>query len=432
MSKYDAQRALNIYVTFSKQTNQVVDYLGVARRYETATRLEIPKLKHAPTGLTASLEDYLNDPDFEINRRQYLAQQEAKKGGTIANGANKPPTDSKPMPPKPTTNQKFPSPKMTETLPVKQEANGPAPDLIDFFASIEEKQQPMAHQQPPQQQHHPMPQYQQPQPFHQPQSTGFVPQQQSFMSPPNQSLQLNDPSFSSPNNASSLNQPVPQQPALQSDFSASVFGALPSSSQAGYGIQQSPQASAPQENTAGFQPQQPTNPFRQSTTLSNTTGISQSYSNPPFVTSSITRQPTNPFARNLPAQQTGSNTASPFQSPPPGQPFQQPQPQYSGSSDAQPLRPTATGTNPFARNISPEQQSQSSIMPAQQPIASNPTGSTNPFRQSTFHNNQTGQSWQSTQGTIGGLEQLDTVPIFPRPGQPSQSQQQQSQGWSAY
>jgi len=51
----------------------------------------------------------------------------------------------------------------------------------------------------------------------------------------------------------------------------------------------------------------------------------------------------------------------------------------------------------------------------------NPTGSTNPFRQSAFVNQQTGQGWQASQGTMGGLEQLETIPVFPRPGQPQQS-----------
>src|ERR1700761_3689628 len=80
MSKPDAERALKIYRSFVKQTDQVVRYLSIARHYEHATRLEIPKIKHAPTSLSSSLEEYLKDPDFEINRRQYLAQQESKKG----------------------------------------------------------------------------------------------------------------------------------------------------------------------------------------------------------------------------------------------------------------------------------------------------------------------------------------------------------------
>ena len=72
MSHPDATRALNIYRTFVKQTDMVVQYLSVARMHEHSTRLEIPKIKHAPTSLAASLEEYLNDKDFEVNRRQYL------------------------------------------------------------------------------------------------------------------------------------------------------------------------------------------------------------------------------------------------------------------------------------------------------------------------------------------------------------------------
>ena len=62
----------------------VVQYLSVARQYEMSTRLEVPKLKHAPTTLTSSLEEYFNDPDFEVNRRQYLAQKQARKDGKPA------------------------------------------------------------------------------------------------------------------------------------------------------------------------------------------------------------------------------------------------------------------------------------------------------------------------------------------------------------
>jgi hypothetical protein len=90
MSKPDATRALAIYRTFARQTEAVVQYLSLARAHEHSTRLEIPKIKHAPTSLAASLEEYLNDKDFEINRRQYIAEKEAKKGGLkTTNGASK-------------------------------------------------------------------------------------------------------------------------------------------------------------------------------------------------------------------------------------------------------------------------------------------------------------------------------------------------------
>ena len=78
MSRPDAERSIRIYKIFCKQTEQVVQYLSVARQFEYATRLEIPKLKHAPTSLAASLQEYLDDKDFEINRRQYLAEQDAR------------------------------------------------------------------------------------------------------------------------------------------------------------------------------------------------------------------------------------------------------------------------------------------------------------------------------------------------------------------
>lgn len=77
MSKVDAERALKIYKKFVEQTKYVIDYLRVAKHLEFATKLHVPTIKHAPTALTSSLEEYLDDPNFEVNRRQYLAE----KGG---------------------------------------------------------------------------------------------------------------------------------------------------------------------------------------------------------------------------------------------------------------------------------------------------------------------------------------------------------------
>src|ERR1700733_4525886 len=90
MSKPDAERAMEIYKNFTRQTDFVVAYLSTARQYEHQTRVEVPKLKHAPVNLGKQLEDYLMDPDFEINRRQYLAEQESKKGKSGTNGVSKP------------------------------------------------------------------------------------------------------------------------------------------------------------------------------------------------------------------------------------------------------------------------------------------------------------------------------------------------------
>src|SRR3954451_23290149 len=129
MSRPDAERALNIYKTFGKQTYEVVDFLGLARKYEMSTRLEVPKLKHAPTTLTSSLEDYLNDPDFEVNRRQYLAQQEAKRSGKPVSAAV---STDRPAAKTTTATVTQNQPPCQPGQPA-QPARGPAPDLIDFF-----------------------------------------------------------------------------------------------------------------------------------------------------------------------------------------------------------------------------------------------------------------------------------------------------------
>ncbi|KAL8769794.1 MAG: hypothetical protein Q9194_005353 [Teloschistes cf. exilis] len=451
MSKYDAEQALEIYKTFSRQTDRVVQFLSVARQYENSTRLEIPKLKHAPTSLTSSLEEYLNDPDFEINRRQYLAQQDAKKGKGSAAGSS-----SKPAP-KTQNNASakgLPEPKNIAATPgvtaSRPEPKGPAPDLIDFFDSIEDKQQPMATQ-PGQlqgfQNNSQFQQQQQPPTFpssinpflpngapQQQQLTGFVPQSSPYGSVQNQIHQPMQPDFSGAGFGGNVQQPYGQQ---------SQFGSLPqSNSQPAFAPQQPPlQQFSTGQQSFDHNPQSPqsTNPFRQ---VSMPTGTSTStFSNSPSVSSPLSQQGTNPFARNGPSnlsshsqapsfasipqlqqQQTpqpfAQQSQSPFQHQPQqpflpqtSQPYQQ---QQSPPPATQPLQPHRTGTNPFARNIT--STSQTSTPPPMMPTM---TGSTNPFRQSTFMNQQTGQGWQANQGSMGGLEQLDTVPVFPRPGQPS-------------
>ena len=451
MSKYDAERALAIYKTFTKQTNLVVEFLSIARQYENATRLEIPKLKHAPTSLTSSLEEYLKDPDFEINRRQYLAQQDAKKGKkSTSNGASEPVDGfSKLSLNKGGAGKAFPEPKpASQSALAKPEAKGPAPDLIDFFDSIEQNQQPMASA--PQQQmpnFQTGPQYQQQQAA--PLQTG-VPQQNFFAQDGQQPQPQNGGNFGS---ANPFGQPQAQQP-VQQNFNGAGFGGY---SQQPFAQQQDIFSSAPQNNTPqfshspqqfstvessfgppqrsfttpqSFAPQQTgaSNPFRQSM-MSQPTGASiPSFQDTPPVASPLQYQSTNPFARNISSQPTGQLQNSPFASQPPPQasPFTSPPPQiqqntpFASQSAPQtqqpsannPVTPHRTGTNPFARTLSP---------PAASPLVPSQTG-TNPFRQSVSVNQQTGQGWPAVQGTMGGFEQLDTVPIFPRPGQPQQQQ----------
>lgn len=425
LSKPDASRALEIYRTFVKQTDMVVQYLGIARHHEHSTRLEIPKIKHAPTSLANSLEEYLNDKDFEINRRQYLAEKEAKKNGgkPPSNGASKVSSEPKPTVSKATASQPLPA-------PVQPAASAP---LIDFFESINDNQTTMAQ---PQVAQYPSQQGFQ-QPLQVPQQTaaiGFPPQQQQPTGPmgfpPQQPQQ---PTFTPPesNPFAQMQQQQQQQPMqppqLQTQFTGAGFG--------GYTPQPfSPQnpmlASIPQNGVPNYGPQFPsiaeplqpqqtsTNPFRQSILPPTATGIAEPklLNNPTGITSpGLSRSATNPFAK-----QTTSLSSSPFSTLPS---IQEPQIGPSGvifppqQQMQQPLQPTPTGTNPFARNPSP--------------ITNNPmspggltvhaTGSTNPFRQSAFVNQQTGQGWQnsSNPGTLGGmmLDQVPTTNVFPRPGQ---------------
>ena len=417
MSKYDAERSLAIYKTFSKQTNQVVEFLSVARQYENATRLEIPKLKHAPTSLTGSLEEYLSDPDFEVNRRQYLAQQDAKKGGKpSSNGASGPLGNTKKSTTdKAATSQSHPAPNSIQAVPPRQEAKGPAPDLIDFFESIEQNQQPMAGQ--AQQQisnFQPVPQYQQQQPAFSTQPNFFTGQTQ-----PHQ--QIND-SFG---NSNPFGQGQPQQ-QIQSTFTGAGFGGYSAQPQQQFNMNHTPLSTIPQGSGTSFpsQIQQPlttgqqsqsTNPFRQSMMIQATGSTAPSFTGASPLTSPLSRQSTNPFARITTSLQSAQAQGTPFASP---SPIQAPQSQTAQA--VQPQQPMRTGTNPFARNVS---QNQPQLLAAP-PLVPHATGSTNPFRQSTFVNQQTGQGWQSSQGSMGGLEQLETVSVFPRPGQQPSTQQQ--------
>jgi len=435
MSKPDAERAMDIYRTFTRQTDFVVQYLSVARQFEHHTRVEVPKLKHAPVNLGRQLEEYLKDPDFEIHRRQYLAEQEAKKSKGGAAGTSKSTRVD--------TASRSDTAKAFTTINGSQPAAKSEPptkavdaDLIDFFESIEQNQTPMAVQPPPEQQQQLQTQMQmgmspwgpapfQPQPTQNLSPTGFGPQQTGF--------QTNSPFQQQPMGRFDPSQQAHQQ--VQPTFTGAVgFGGAfaPQSSFQPNSLSPIPQesvASFQTGQTAGFQgqglqPGQPiTNPFRQSMLMNQQTG--SPYSTPAAQQRPQTSQSTNPFARSSPqASQpfAAPNANSPFQSPAPQQQQQQ-QPQLI----AAPLQPLQTGTNPFARNFSaqpaPQQQQQRPVT-AGAGLISQPTGSTNPFRQGAFVNHTTGMGWQNEQQTIGGgLDQLETIPVFPRPAQQTPWQQ---------
>ncbi|KAI6082477.1 ANTH-domain-containing protein [Hypoxylon rubiginosum] len=451
MSKPDAERALEIYQNFTKQTDYVVQYLAVARQWEPHTRVEVPKLKHAPVNLRRQLEEYLKDPDFDVHRRQYLAELDAKKkgGAGLSSKADKGAADFK------AAIAKANGSSASSSKPPAQAAKGPDPDLIDFFDSIEQNQTTMATQPNPQPQPQPQPQMGQmaqsmPTGNPWPSNGGFGMQQtgqlqaNGFVSQPT-GFQSNSPFQQQNVGAYSQQQQVPNQ--VQPNFTGAGFGGYtpqPSFSPGGL-------APIPQDSVASFQTgatgtlspplqtglqtgQQTTNPFRASMMMANPTGVPNNsfpaQTGPQNQTGGLTRQNTNPFARHSPqaappfSNPTGS---SPFQSPPPNQPLPQlPQPQVQPQIQPQfqpqpqaPLQPAATGTNPFARNLG-QPQTQPQNQP-QRPQTSGglmpqPTGSTNPFRQGAFVNHQTGMGWQHGQQPIGGgLDHVETMPVFPRP-----------------
>lgn len=421
MSKVDAERAMAIYRKFTKQTDYVVQYLSVARQHEHHTRVEVPKLKHAPVNLGRQLEEYLHDPDFEVHRRQYLAEQDVKKigGGSSSKqgGLSKKKSSDFPAP---ASNNPFPKIGSTSTgnnaPESKPQANkGPDPDLIDFFDSIEQNQTPMAV--------NPQPQAQ---PFQQ-QPTGMPFQQNGFVAQPT-GFASNSP-FQQPQQTGAFMQQPQPQIQLQPDFTGAGFGGFTPQQQ---GFQTSSLSPIPQDSLANFTnsvPQQPaqtgqpqglqpmqtgsTNPFRQSMLMAQQTGLQSS------TTPNVNRQSTNPFARSSPQQNTSpfaQNSNSAFQSPPPQQQQQQ---------QAVPLQATPTGTNPFARNsMLPPANQEQRPQTAGSALAPQPTGTTNPFRQGAFVNHNTGQGWQATAQPIGGgLDQIPTVPVFPRPQQQTPWQQ---------
>lgn len=369
MSKYDAKRALGIYKTFARQTNQVVEYLSIARTYESSTRLEIPKLKHAPTGLTSSLEEYLNDPDFENNRRQYLAQQEAQKGKNMAtNGKGEPSRSS----------SKFSASQKLETKQSFQSPSGPPPpvkldpktvptaDLIDLFDSIEQNQQPMAtlpHQQNQNlqlgSQFFPSP------PNQQPQQLGFPPPPQGY------AIQNGQPHPQISNAFPSPPQGFPAENGQPQQQSSNPFP--------------SPMQGFP---TTNGQPQQSTNPFGNMDNIpfgppQQQQPLQQNYTGSGF--SGYTQKPFNQQP-DLSAGTQQQNTAllnfnpSTFAQPPQQQQQQQPQQQYPFSTGPQPQ-----STNPFRQSVMPQNTGPISPSfplpppPTSQPNYQSTNQSTNPF-----------------------------------------------------
>jgi hypothetical protein len=445
MSRIDAERGLEIYKTFTKQTADVVEYLQQARSVETATRLQIPNLKHAPTSLTSSLEEYLQDPEFDSNRRNYLATQEAKRTGKPTPATVKP---SSPPPPKATDAQGFPAaaaPRAAEleTPTAELDATAPravAPDLIDFFESIESEQTPMfGNQQDVSQMQNQ---------YAQQSDAAFMAGQSSFMAQqqfPSQTGAAYPMVYQAQNPYAQAQQvPAPMMQAgspqqVQTNFTGAGFGGYTPSDQTAVSAppmpalphqfsQQTSTFTPPQNHSptlslsTGHTGQTDTNPFRQSMMMTGSVTSNQSVSS--YATSPPTQKSTNPFARaasqTSPTSLTASAPAFPISTQ--STSSYNPQSQQSMPLSQQPtVRSMPTGTNPFARNLAVSPNPTGSSAASAALSIPSTTGGTNPFRQSMMVQQQQQQqqaqmngNFSGQTGSMGGWENLETIPIFPR------------------
>ncbi|KAM5544240.1 hypothetical protein V8D89_001900 [Ganoderma adspersum] len=378
MSQIDAKEALTIYKHFCKQTERVVEYLGVAKKLQNLLNVPVPNLRHAPVSLASSLEEYLNDANFEQNRIEYKTQKEAAERNAKLGIKPSPKPAEKPPTPNPAEASSSKSP---DSAPKTQGQKA----MMDFFSAIETEQHTMFNPQT----NSPTSSYFQNQamqnPFHQQQMmTGAMLGAQAFGQP---QMQAQPTGFL-----------MPQQTAMPMG-GTNPFGLQPQ-------VQQQPQQQfqpflAPQQ-TSFLQPQMTgANPFRQSTLFPQTTGM-------PFGGQNVgAPQSTNPFP-----QQSPSSPQNPMQ---PSSPFQ---PQSSQASPAIQPQPTAQPLFPFTNSFAngaqppasagptfaqPFAQSAASMSaqsvpprsataplvgpgpsaspPPMQPVKSHQTGSRNPFGQ---------------------------------------------------
>nr|XP_019010611.1 uncharacterized protein I206_05085 [Kwoniella pini CBS 10737]OCF49392.1 hypothetical protein I206_05085 [Kwoniella pini CBS 10737] len=354
MSKVDATESFDIYKSFIKQTDRVVDYLGVAKKLNHVVNVPVPNLKHAPTGLVKALEEYLNDPNFENNRMEY------KKSLGVVEGRKSPPQS------KPATSSSVssaPPPAAAPSSPPPASApSGASQKMQDFFDSIQSDQQPTMFGGPAQQinynqmtmhggQFNPfrqsmmMPQatgFGQMGMGMQPQITGFMPQQQpqGQLQPQQTGIMAFGGSGINQTQRQSMFPQMTGQPFMQPQQTGFVQPQLQQQQQQQQ--QQStpfahPQPQQPQQ-TGFLQPQSTgANPFRQSMMLNTNVTGAMSQPSSPFGH----HQPSSPFQTQN--QTTGVNGFGQIQRP--GS-----TPAFSTTSPGpKPLTAQATGSkNPFA------------------------------------------------------------------------------------
>lgn len=387
MFRNDADRALSVYKKFVDQTKYVIDFLRVAKHLEYATKLHVPTIKHAPTALTSSLEEYLNDPNFEENRRQYLSDRLAKDG--ILNHA-----DTRQAQIQAQTQQQ-------QQQFEAQQAQLAQQQLQQFQQALQQQaqqltQQRAQEQQQQQQQQQQFQQYQQQQQQLQQQQTQQIQQQQLAQPGLVYNAQLTQQSTFNPWGTQVANQPQQVNPT----FTGAGFGGY--GQQTSPGTSQSVPQSVQQTGSNPFLQQQPQNGFA-SVTTQFTGGISSQPTQQQFQTQQFQSQPqqappplaranTNPFAL-MTANGTGTtaqvNPSNPFGN---TRFANSSTTAYSFQKDLTPekVSVTATGNNPF--NVS--------------------QSTTNVFNSAV--QKQAQQTPLKPQATAGGLENLPTIPVFPQ------------------
>lgn len=430
MSKTDAIHALEVYEEFTRLTTRVVSFLKVAKHLEHMTKLRVPNIKHAPTSLTKSLEDYLNDPDFEINHRQYLAEKESKSMGK-SRQPQSPHTQS--------VQQSQSGQSHQQPQQQQQQRQQQQPDLIDLLSGgVPVQEQIFANNVQPQVQ---------------PQATGYNPflqqgqqvQQVQQANPAQQQFDMQMAQQQQLQQQQLQQQQLQQQQLQQQQLQQQQF-------------QQQPQfqQQQPQFQQGQFQPQvqqQPQfNPLQQQTTgPSQQQQLTQSFTGAGFGGYSATpqvgqQQQQQPQQQPQPLQQSNTGGSNPFrrslsQTPTGGNPFKRtstlPMVMESSafnsggaaSNNGPALIGNSTGssssgaagsglrrsnTNPFARHNTGSTT----------PLSAQSTGG-NPFRKSIAAPSQLQQQQQQQlpqqqqqplqpQFTFGGLEQLPTVSVFPQ------------------
>lgn len=387
----DAERALDVYKKFVDQTKYVIDYLRVAKHLEYATKLHVPTIKHAPTALTSSLEEYLNDPNFESNRRAYLQNKS-------------PPFQVKQEQSKLEQNQQQPQQLQQQLLQQQQLQQQQQQQIQQQQIQQQQLQQQQLQQQQLQQQQLQQQQLQQQQlqqqqlqnQYQQSQATGLQRQgsllvQQSTYNPWSSAVPTGFGfGQSAAHNPFSQQGYQPNQTGFQPQFTGfpSPAQQLPQQATGFQGMQNqgfqngpnSAPSNASTQNTFGNSVQ--SFPSQSQNTGVNNPSLQKADTNPfSGLTSSVTVNPTNPFGNTRFAN--SHTTALSFDKDAPSK-----------------VSVTATGSNPFQvsqtttnvfNNAAAQQQQQQQQQPVLKP-----------------------------QPTAGGLERLPTIPVFP------QTQQEQA------